>query len=267
MRHSPGHLRPFHGMGHRHRAPPDQGRLIFEHRIGLACREPTYPINCFTMEQTDWPTRLAHRIAGEVRRYRTMRGISAQQLSDLCSAVGMDIPRAVISNLENGRRTSVTVAEVLVLAAALDVPPLLLVFPVGYEEVCEVLPDRRRDTWGGFLWAAGDRDTKGSALPIRGDLENFDNASSTLYRTFYETVEQVSAFMFRAIEDEDRARKTQNEKVRKSLVDSARLHRMMARDVYSELRETADVMAEHGIAVPHLHTYDAVFADLAKEYE
>ncbi|MEV0446152.1 helix-turn-helix transcriptional regulator [Streptomyces spectabilis] len=219
------------------------------------------------MEQRDWPTRLAHRIAGEVRRYRAMRGISAQQLSDLCSDVGMDIPRAVISNLENGRRTSVTVAEVLVLAAALDVPPLLLVFPVGYQELCEVLPNRQRDTWGGLLWAAGDRDTPGGSLPIRGDLENFENASSSLYRDFYETVEQVSSYMSRAFEDEARARKSQNEKVRKSLMDSSRLHRMMARDVHSELWETVQIMAERGIQVPQLHTYDAVFADLAKEYE
>ncbi|WP_372408846.1 helix-turn-helix domain-containing protein [Streptomyces luteireticuli] len=219
------------------------------------------------MDQPDWPTQLAHRIAGEVRRYRGMRGISAQQLSDLCAKLGMEIPRAVISNLENGRRTSVTVAEVLVLAAALDVPPLSLVFPVGYQEFCEVLPNRQRGTWGGFLWAAGDRTTGGGALPIRGSAENFDNAASTLYRDFYDSVEQVSSYMFRAIEDEGKARNARNDKVRKRLGDSAHLHRMMARDAYSDLRELAAVMEENGITVPQLHTYAAVFAELAKEYE
>lgn len=92
----------------------------------------------------DWSTRLALSIAAEVRRHRQAQGLSAQQLSDRCASIGMPIQRSVLANLESGRRTTVTVAEVLVLAHALGVPPGVLMFPVGYERQCEAQP-------GGYL--------------------------------------------------------------------------------------------------------------------
>lgn len=67
--------------------------------------------------------------------------MSAQQLADRCAELGVDsLPRTVISNLETGRRGNVTVAEVLVLAEALSVPPAALMFPVGYADSIEHLP-------------------------------------------------------------------------------------------------------------------------------
>lgn len=92
----------------------------------------------------DWSAGLALAIAGEVRRHRQAQGLSAQQLADRCAAIGMPIQRSVLANLESGRRTTVTVAEVLVLAHALGVPPGVLMFPVGHKQQCEVLP-------GGYL--------------------------------------------------------------------------------------------------------------------
>ncbi|SHM56992.1 helix-turn-helix domain-containing protein [Streptomyces yunnanensis] len=108
------------------------------------------------MEQRDWPERLAATIAGEIRRYRLNLKMSAQQLSDRCAELGMEIPRAVISNLENGRRTSVTVAEVLVLAAALGVPPAALIFPVGYAEKTEALPGAEVPPFEAVRWLGGE---------------------------------------------------------------------------------------------------------------
>jgi transcriptional regulator with XRE-family HTH domain len=125
------------------------------------------------MKQSDWPERLAATIAGEVRRYRLNLKMSAQQLADRCAELGMEIPRAVISNLENGRRTSVTVAEVLVLAAALDVPPAALVFPVGYAERTEALPGAKVPPFEAVTWLGGEEFAKTPGIDETDKAESF----------------------------------------------------------------------------------------------
>ncbi|MFE9432192.1 helix-turn-helix domain-containing protein [Streptomyces sp. NPDC006640] len=103
----------------------------------------------------DWSTRLALAVAQEVRRHRQEQGLSAQQLADRCAQIGMPIQRSVLANLESGRRTTVTVAEVLVLAHALNVPPGVLMFPVGHEQESEVLPGSWVEPGSAVEWLAG----------------------------------------------------------------------------------------------------------------
>lgn len=67
--------------------------------------------------------------------------MSAQQLALRCAELGLPtLTRSTIANLESGRRQYVDVAELLILAAALQVAPAVLVFPVGYEAEVERLP-------------------------------------------------------------------------------------------------------------------------------
>jgi transcriptional regulator with XRE-family HTH domain len=108
------------------------------------------------VSQSDWPARLTKVIAGEIRRYREERRMSAQQLADRCKQLGMEIPRAVLANLENGRRATVSVAELLVLAEVLQVPPLLLVVPLARQELTEILPDIQVPTLEAGRWWRGD---------------------------------------------------------------------------------------------------------------
>lgn len=103
----------------------------------------------------DWSTRLALSVAREVRRHRQAQGLSAQQLADRCAQIGMPIQRSVLANLESGRRTTVTIAEVLVLAHALNVPPGVLMFPVGYDQSVEVLPGSWTEPYFAVEWLAG----------------------------------------------------------------------------------------------------------------
>lgn len=107
-------------------------------------------------QEEDWQQRLTKSVAAQVRRYRQQRKLSVQKLSDRCEELGMGIPRPVLTNLETGRRESVTLAELLVLAAALDVPPVLLVAPLGYQETTEILPGREMPTFDAVLWQSGD---------------------------------------------------------------------------------------------------------------
>lgn len=82
--------------------------------------------------------------------------MSAQQLADQCKELGLTLNRQLISNLENGRRDSVSVAELFVLAKALNVPPLLLTVPLGHEPTTEILPGRVGDTWLAAKWITGE---------------------------------------------------------------------------------------------------------------
>lgn len=109
------------------------------------------------MEQPDWMARVGTSIAREIRRHRLSAGMSAQQLSDACAALGANIPRTVISNIENGRRTNVSVAEVLVIARALGQPPGALVFPAGYVSEVEYLPEKKTDPLEAVDWWSGER--------------------------------------------------------------------------------------------------------------
>src|SRR2546429_9056210 len=79
--------------------------------------------------QTPWAARITRAIAGEIRQRRTARGMSAEDLAAACADLGMPIQRSTLADLENGRRASISVAEWLAIAAALDGPPALLLCP------------------------------------------------------------------------------------------------------------------------------------------
>ncbi|WP_147978996.1 helix-turn-helix domain-containing protein [Streptomyces sp. MS191] len=108
------------------------------------------------MTQQDWASRLAQITASQVRRYRELREMSAQQLAEACADLGHPIQRSVIANLENGRRGQVSVAEVIVLAVALKVPPIYLIYPCGLVEDMEGAPGLVSDPYEWALWFSGE---------------------------------------------------------------------------------------------------------------
>jgi transcriptional regulator with XRE-family HTH domain len=95
--------------------------------------------------QTDWPARIAATVASQVRLYRRERKLSGQKLVDKMAELGLKFPRSVLANLETGRRETITVAELIILARALEVAPLELLIPAGG---AEMLP--------GVLWSHQD---------------------------------------------------------------------------------------------------------------
>ncbi|MCC2032182.1 helix-turn-helix domain-containing protein [Microbacterium allomyrinae] len=64
-------------------------------------------------------------IGKRLARYRKLAGFSAHELAERAG-----LTRSVIANIENNRRTDITVSEVIALSQALDVPPLVLMLPV-----------------------------------------------------------------------------------------------------------------------------------------
>lgn len=90
------------------------------------------------VEARDWEHAVAQGIGRAVLAVRTERGMSIKDVSSACEAIGHEMGRMVISNLEGGKRESVSAAELFVLARALDVSPLSLLLPQDAET--EVTP-------------------------------------------------------------------------------------------------------------------------------
>lgn len=116
----------------------------------------------------NWNAVTAHRIGQRVAYFRKRsgaRGITAQALADRCAELGHPLDRAVIAKLEKGLRQSLTAADLLVLARALDVPPVALVVPVDQYEAVEILPGQSVPVYEAMTWFTGERRFPGDDGP------------------------------------------------------------------------------------------------------
>jgi hypothetical protein len=112
-----------------------------------------------------WSEDLVRRIGLAVKKARGKK--SAQWLSDETAKLGYRISPTVIAKLDSGHRGSVLgVAELMVLAAALDIPPGLLLFPGYPTGDVEFLPGRETYTNAALDWFSGER-----RLPLQRDAE------------------------------------------------------------------------------------------------
>lgn len=88
---------------------------------------------------------------------RKALGLTAVELSKRTTELGYPISRGAIAKIESNLRSGkIDVAEVLVLAAALDIPPLLLLFPqVGTDGGGDILPSFVTNEEEAARWVAG----------------------------------------------------------------------------------------------------------------
>jgi hypothetical protein len=86
-----------------------------------------------------WAEDLVRRVGRAIKAARG--GKSAAWLSERTAQLGYRVSPTVIAKLDSGHRGSVlSVAELWVLAAALRIPPALLLFPTFPDGLVEVLP-------------------------------------------------------------------------------------------------------------------------------
>ncbi|MCK0516661.1 XRE family transcriptional regulator [Williamsia sp. DF01-3] len=104
-----------------------------------------------------WSEEIVERVGREVRRLRGKdhAKMSAAGLADRTAALGHPISRSVIADLEIGRKKSLDVAELLVLAQALQVAPVQLVYPDLPKGDVEVLPGRFVESHEALQWFSG----------------------------------------------------------------------------------------------------------------
>lgn len=97
-------------------------------------------------------------LAERVRRYREQQGLRQEDVADRCVELGYPMSRVTLAKLEAGgtRSENASLAEVLVLAAALDVPPPLLFLPLGDDEEMAITPNVTVHPHLVLDWLAGD---------------------------------------------------------------------------------------------------------------
>jgi len=107
-------------------------------------------------------------------------GKSAAWLSDRTAELGYRISPTVIAKLDSGHRGDVlSVPELLILAAALDIPPALLLFPEFPDGEVELLPRFRVWVPKAVEWLAGN-----GPLPVQihadgtiGEVGNYNRGT------------------------------------------------------------------------------------------
>lgn len=101
-----------------------------------------------------WAKELVDRIGKAIKEARG--GKSAAWLSDRTAELGYRVSPTVIAKLDSGHRgTVLSVAELLVLSAALGVPPVALVYPGPYGQPVEVLPNEETTEIAAAEWFSG----------------------------------------------------------------------------------------------------------------
>jgi transcriptional regulator with XRE-family HTH domain len=131
----------------------------------------------------EWSVRVTRGIGKRVAYYRERADLPASMLSARCASLGLPLDRNVIAKLENGHRNSVTVDEVIVLATALEVPPVMLLFGVGIEETAEVLPGNHAPAFDAAEWFSGEGPAPGLEA-ARAPGRKWVSEPLTLYRDY-----------------------------------------------------------------------------------
>lgn len=117
----------------------------------------------------DWHRATAERIGKAVAKFRRDAGMTAQRLAERCRQLGVPIHRSTITKIEGGR-SRFDVGELLILAAALQVPPMVLLYPELPDGEVELIPDHPGSSRDAYLWATGEAPsfTNPGARPSKG---------------------------------------------------------------------------------------------------
>lgn len=100
-------------------------------------------------------------LAESVKTARTSRGLSQGQLAARMRKLQIPWTRQIVTNFENqgrknGKRKAITFEELNALALVLDIPPIILLFPIVENGRISVLPDRELDARTAAAWFSGE---------------------------------------------------------------------------------------------------------------
>jgi transcriptional regulator with XRE-family HTH domain len=122
-----------------------------------------------------WELTLSGRFGEAVATRRKVLGLSAIQLWERTVELGYPVTRISISKIENNARVGkLDVAEVLILAVALDIPPALLLFPDYPRGQVELLPGAVTESERAVRWLAGEKPAprpEGGSYPTNPGVE------------------------------------------------------------------------------------------------
>lgn len=105
------------------------------------------------MSNEEWAAEQTRRIGDEIKRLRGKR--TGQWLSDRTAELGQRVSRSTISEIETGRRKSITVTDLILLAAALNTTPVALVYPGPYTRPIKFTPNQEVPEIWAAQWFSG----------------------------------------------------------------------------------------------------------------
>lgn len=107
----------------------------------------------------DWQKQMTATIGKNVKHLREKKGLTARALSEKTEGLGFKINRSGISQLELQTRQSISVAEWLILARALEVAPVVLLMPDYPDGETQYLPGHHAMGYEVAEWITGQRST------------------------------------------------------------------------------------------------------------
>lgn len=141
-------------------------------------------------------------VAARVKQFRTAHGWSARELAERCAEAGAPhLERSILANLENGRRKTVTIDEVLVLAWVLGVPAAMLFIPLGTEHEIAITSEIVMHPHLAFRWLVGDEEPPTSERLVAGHVDSalFNRAAQPI--RLYDRLSEVQDALGRAERD------------------------------------------------------------------
>ncbi|MDO2969558.1 DNA-binding protein [Mycobacteroides abscessus] len=142
-----------------------------------------------------WAAELVRRVGRAIKDARG--GRSAAWLSERTAELGYRVPATVISKLDSGHRGSVLgVAELVVLAAALDMPPVALLYPDLPDGEVEMLPNRPARSIAAARWFSGEvrrASIEGAVDPAQIDAERENMRRIQLSRRRHELQSAIAS--------------------------------------------------------------------------
>lgn len=146
---------------------------------------------------------LSDVVGEQVRRFREARNLRRIDLAERCADLGWPaLTHGALGHLETGRRDEagvrrreVTIDEVVILATALDVPPIALILPAGQVADIEITPGRwelihEADAWLTAAWPGltyRSDEYRAAAAPIRR-LRDYMEAYARFMATLADTL-------------------------------------------------------------------------------
>ncbi|AEW95199.1 MULTISPECIES: helix-turn-helix domain-containing protein [Streptomycetaceae] len=199
------------------------------------------------MTHDGWAAAFTARVAQAIREARKAAGLTMGEVAQGCADRGLaEITEHSLKNLELGRKSSLTIADLVVLADVLNVPPVLLLFPLGTAPTVEALPGRTISTWDALAWFTGEAalDEPAAEGTARDVLDRFRQhgdlvaAATTSYALARERRRMASTTL-------DRAR-------RATLLQRAEGYEEHAFEDAQELRTYRERMRQRGLTPPAL---------------
>jgi transcriptional regulator with XRE-family HTH domain len=99
-----------------------------------------------------------------VKEERDRLGLTQQELVDRLATRGLPMDRSTLVKLERGRSASPPLDKVFVLAAALEVPPVVLLSPRAEDEPVAVTPNTVVPAWYARAWMSGPAPLPGGGI-------------------------------------------------------------------------------------------------------